>query len=127
MIIKNKILILSLLSAILFAIHFSGINYSGGANGGWFYHMSLYSSFITILIVLLFFVLKMRALHYFIVGFLSIQFIAAIVIIVLLYSEIEARFQPRAIVSIVLLLGLRVAAIYLLATCVVPQSSSTTK
>jgi hypothetical protein len=122
MIIKNKILILSLLSAILFAI-----NFSGGAEGGWFYHMSLYSSFITILIVLLFFVLKMRALHYFIVGFLSIQFIAVIVIIVLLYSEIEARFQPRDIVSIVLLLGLRVAAIYLLATCVVPQSSSTTK
>jgi len=126
MIIKNKILILSMLLAVILAVNFSHINHSGGANG-WFYHMSLYSSYITILIVLLFFVLRMRALHYFIVGFLSIQFISSIVIIGVLYSEIEARFQPRAIVSIVLLLGLRVAAIYLLATCVVPQSSSITK
>ena len=126
MIIKNKILILSLLLAIIIALNFSGMNRSSGANG-WFYHMSIYASFITILPVLLFFVFKTRVLYYFVVGFLVFQFISSIVIIGILHSEIEARFQPSSIVGIALLISLRAVVIYFLATCIVPQSSSTTK
>ena len=126
MIIKNKILLLSVLTATFASVSFTSSNYSGGGNG-WFYHMSLFSSFITILVVLLFFVLKMRILHYFVVGFLALQFIASTIIIGLLYSEIEARFQTTSIIFIILILVLRAVAVYLIATCVVPQNSSTTK
>ena len=126
MIIKNKILILSLLLAIIIALNFSGMNRSSGADG-WFHHMSLYASFITILPVLLFFVFKTRVLYYVVVGFLVFQFISSIVVIGILHSEIEARFQPSSIFFITLLISLKALVIYFLATCIVPQSSSTTK
>jgi hypothetical protein len=126
MIIKNKILLLSVLIAIFASTSFTSGSNSGGGNG-WFYHMTLFSSFITILVVLLFFVLKMRILHYFVVGFLALQFIASTIIIGLLFSEIEARFQTTSIIIITVILVLRAVAVYLIATCVVPQNSSTTK
>jgi hypothetical protein len=125
MIIKNKILILSLLFGNLVAIHFAGINV-GGANG-WFYNMSVYSGSVTLLLVLLLFILKIRALYFFIVGFLVIQFIGSIFIVGMLYSEIDAKLEPSSMIALVLLMLLRVVTIYLLATCIVPQSSSTTK